>query len=129
MSTCAEHAAVEMHMGWKTILAYVTGWVGQELLPREEYLVTENRILCEQIKGRIRLSDGERKPLAEIGKELGKQAFEGVASVVEPDAILAWHRTLIAQKFNSSPQRKGLGRPKIDRDLEVLVACLARENR
>ena len=64
-------------MDWKTLLAYITGSVDQELLLRNEYLVTENRILRDQIKGRIRLSDGERKALAEIGQKLGKQALTG----------------------------------------------------
>src|SRR6267142_4285428 len=55
-------------MDWKTVLAYITGSVDQELLLRHEYLVTENRILRDQIKGSIRLSDGERKALAVIGQ-------------------------------------------------------------
>src|ERR671932_1240517 len=50
-------------MNWKTLLAYITGTVDQELLPRNEDLVTENRILRNQIKGHLRLSDGERKAL------------------------------------------------------------------
>ena len=32
-------------MDWKQLLAYITGTVDQELLLRNEYLVTENRIL------------------------------------------------------------------------------------
>jgi putative transposase len=55
-------------MAWKPLLAYITGSVDQELLLRNEYLVTENRILRQQITGRVRLSDGERKTLAELGK-------------------------------------------------------------
>ena len=53
-------------MEWKHLLAYITGTVDQELLLRNEYLVTENRILRNQLKGRLRLSDGERKALAVI---------------------------------------------------------------
>jgi putative transposase len=71
----------ERHMSWKTLLAYITGMVDQELLVRNEYLVTENRILRHQIKGRIRLSDGERKALADIGQKLGKQALQEVAKI------------------------------------------------
>lgn len=59
-------------MDWKTLLAYITGSVDQELLLRNEYLVTENRILRHQIQGRLRVSDGERKALAAIGQKLGK---------------------------------------------------------
>src|SRR5262244_905494 len=108
-------------MDWKTLLAYITGTVDHELLVRNEYLVTENRILRHQIKGRVRLSDGERKTLAEIGSKLGKQALADVATIVKPDTILGWHRKLVAQKFDGSQQRKRPGRPTIDKAVEDLV--------
>jgi len=116
-------------MDWKHLLASITGTVDQELLLRNEYLVTKNRILRNQIKGRVRLSDGERKTLAEIGKKLGKQALAEVASILTFDTILAWHRQLVAQKFDGSRQRKALGRPKIAAELEALVVRMAQEDR
>jgi putative transposase len=116
-------------MDWKHLLAYITGTVDQELLWRNEYLVTENRILRRQINGRIHLSDGERETLAGIGQKLGKQALAEVATIVKPDTILAWHRMRIAQKFDGSQQCKALGRPKIDQELEALVVRMAHENR
>ena len=116
-------------MGWKRLLAYITGSVDQELLLRNEYLVTENRLLRKQIPGRARLNDGERKTLAELGKKLGKQALAEVATIVTPDTILAWHRKLVAKKFDGSQQRKALGRPAIDQALEALVVRMAQENR
>src|SRR2546427_8895881 len=108
-------------MDWKTLLAYITGTVDQELLVRNEYLVTENRIVRNQIKGRVRLSDGERKTLAAIGQKLGKQALQEVATIVKADTILGSHRQLVAQKFDGSKHRKGPGRPHIDPELEALV--------
>src|SRR6266700_5804470 len=116
-------------MDWKYLLAYITGTVDQALLLRNEYLVTKNRMLRHQIKGRIRLSDGERKALADIGKKLGKQALAEVATIVKPDTILAWHRKLVALKFDGSQQRRSPGRPKIDQALEALVVRMAQENR
>src|SRR5213080_3801039 len=116
-------------MDWKQLLAYITGTVDQELLLRNEYLVTENRILRNQMKGRLRLSDGERKVLAAIGQKLGKQALKDVATIVKPDTILGWHRKLVAQKFDGSPQRKAPGRPMIDPELEALVVRMAQESR
>src|SRR5215813_12369269 len=116
-------------MDWKILLAYITGSVDQDLLLRNEYLVTENRLLRSQIKGRVRLSDGERKTLAEIGQKLGKRALEEVATIVTPDTVLAWHRKLVAQKFDGSIQRKAAGRPTIDPELEALVVRMAQENR
>jgi putative transposase len=116
-------------MDWKTLLAYITGSVDQELLLRNEYLVTENRILRRQITGRVQLTDGERRTLAEIGQKLGKQALKEIATIVTPDTILAWHRRLVAQKFGGSPQRKAPGRPKIDPVLEALIVRMAQDNR
>src|SRR6266481_5869617 len=115
-------------MDWKHLLAYITGTVDQELLVRNEYLVTENRMLRNQIEGRVRLSDGERKTLADIGQKLGKHALEAVATIVKPDTILGWHRKLVAQKFDGSKQRKTPGRPTIDREVEDLVVRIAQEN-
>jgi putative transposase len=116
-------------MDWKQLLAYITGTVDQELLVRNEYLVTENRILRNQLKGRVRLSDGERAALAEIGQKLGKQALKDVATIVKPDTILGWHRKLVAQKFDGSLQRKAPGRPKIAPELEALIVRMAQDNR
>jgi putative transposase len=116
-------------MDWKQLLAYITGTVDQELLLRNEYLVTENRMLRDQLKGRLRLSDGERKALAEIGQKLGKKALAEVATIVKLDTILAWHRKLVAQKFDGSKQRKAPGRPRIDPELEALIVRMAQENR
>jgi hypothetical protein len=59
-------------IGWKKLLAYMTGSVDQELLLRNEHLVTENRVLRQQITGRVHLTDGERKTLAAIGGESGR---------------------------------------------------------
>ncbi|HEY5870231.1 MAG TPA: helix-turn-helix domain-containing protein, partial [Candidatus Tectomicrobia bacterium] len=116
-------------MDWKHLLAYITGTVDQELLLRNEYLVTENRILRNQITGRMRLTDGERKMLADIGYKLGTQGLAEVATIVKPDTILAWHRKLVASKFDGSQQRQSPGRPKIDQELEALIVRIARENR
>ena len=116
-------------MDWKYLLAYITGTVDQELLLRNEYLVTENRMLRNQITGRVQLTDAERKTLAEIGHKLGKQALAEVATIVKPATILGWHRTLVAQKFDGSQQRPSPGRPKIDQELEALIVRIARENR
>src|SRR5262249_39399621 len=82
-----------------------------------------------QITGRVRLTNGERKTLAELGQKFGKQALREIAQIVKPDTILCWHRTLVAQKFDGSTQRQAPGRPPIDPELEALIIRMARENR
>ena len=116
-------------MDWKTMLAYISGSVDEELLLRNEYLVAENRILRNQIQGRLRLNDGERQTLAEIGKRLGKHALDEVASIMKPETILGWHRRLVAKKFDGSKNRQYPGRPRVDAEIEELVVRLARENK
>src|SRR6266481_4180983 len=98
-------------MNWKRMLAYVTGSVDEELLARNEYLVTENRILRNQIQGRIRLTDPERVSLISAVKGLGQKGLEEVVQIVRPETILGWHRRLIAKKFDGSKSRPpGKGR-------------------
>src|SRR5499433_2967570 len=116
-------------MDWKTRLACITGSVEEQLLLRNEYVVEENRILRNQIAGRVQLTDAECQTLAAIGKKLGKQALQEVAQMVKPDTILAWHRKLVAQKFDGSTQRKAPGRPRIDPEVEALIVRMAQENR
>ena len=116
-------------MDWKTMLAYISGSVDEELLLRNEYLAAENRILRDQIKGRVQLTDAERQTLAAIGKKLGKKALEEVAQIVKPETILAWQRKLAADKFDGSTQRKSPGRPRVEKELEDLVVQMAKENR
>jgi putative transposase len=64
-----------------------------------------------------------------MGQKLGKKALEEVATIAQPDTILAWHRTLTAQTCDRAPPRKSVGRPRMDQELEALVARMARENR
>jgi transposase InsO family protein len=51
-----------------------------------------------------------------------------LASIVTPDTLLAWHRRLIAQKYDSSKKRTP-GRPLTAADLRELILRMARANR
>src|SRR5262245_25523641 len=97
-------------MDWARVLAYVTGTVDQELLARIEYLAAENRILKTQLKGRLKLSDAERATTGRDWPSLGPQGSCRVATVARPGTILAWHRRLVARKFDGSKARRG---PKV----------------
>ncbi len=92
-------------MNWKRMLAYVTGSVAEELRLRNEYLGNENRLLRDQIKGRLRLTDPERCCPAEIGKRLSRNALQEVTQIARPETILGWHRPLIGRS-SSAPKAK-----------------------
>src|ERR1700687_5537901 len=108
-------------MDWPRILAYITGTVDQELLLRNEYLVAENRILREQVSGRLLLADSEKRTLAEIGYRLGRKTLEDVANAAKPDTILGWYRKLVAKKFDGSKACRKVGRPQVAADIEQLI--------
>lgn len=110
------------------MLAYISGSVDEELLKRNVYLIEENRVLRNQIGGKFRLTNAERIKLAKLGKDLGRKALEQVCTVVKPDTILAWHRKLVAKKFDGSKKR-GPGRPTIDSETEQLIVRMAEQNR
>ncbi len=76
-------------MDWSRMLAYITGTVEQELLLRNVYLATENRILRAQINGRLLLLNAEKKTLANTGHRLGRQALEDVANGPNPPLLWA----------------------------------------
>jgi len=77
---------------------------------------------------RILLTDPERSTLAVLGKRLGRQGLEPVASAVKPDINLAWFRKLVAQKFDGSGHRLYPGRPPMGREITELIVRVAREN-
>ena len=116
-------------MDWKQLLGSITTSVDEELRLRNAYLAAENRILRQQISGRVHLTDSDRKALAEIGQQLGKKALEAIATIAQPATILAWHRQFAGSKVDTSAPRQSVGRPRIDTEIENLVVRMARENR
>jgi putative transposase len=116
-------------MDWKKLLVSLRASVDQELGLCNAYLATENRILHQQLPGRLQLRDSARRVLAEIGKQSGKQALKEIATVAQPDTILAWHRTFVDQQVDTSKPHTSVGRPRMDQEIEGLVVRMARENR
>src|SRR5437899_7064519 len=103
--------------------------MNQHQLQIIDYLREENRVLREQLSGRrIRFNDDQRRRLAAKAKGLGRRLLAEVATIVTPETLLAWHRKLIANKYDGTPQR-GPGRPRTAFDIEKLVVRLAEENR
>ena len=103
--------------------------MNQRQLEVIDYLREENRVLREQLGGRrVRFNDDQRRRLAVKGKTLGRRVLAEVATLVTPETLLAWHRKLIAQKYDGS-SRRGPGRPRTSGKIEALVVKMATENR
>src|SRR3982751_6350498 len=111
------------------ILVAIAGWMNQRQRQSIEYLREENRVLREQLGNRrLRCNDDQRRHLAVRAKGLGRKLLAEVASLVTPDTLLAWHRKLIAQKYDGHDKRRP-GRPRTQQQLENLVIRMSEENR
>ena len=114
---------------FRFLLIAVAGWMNQHQLLAVDYLREENRILREQLGGRrLRFTDDQRRRLATKTKGLGRKLLAEFATIVTPETLLAWHRKLIAQKYDGSGKR-GPGRPRAADEIEALVTRMAEENR
>ena len=111
------------------MLIAVSGWMNQRQLLVIDYLREENRVLREQLGGRrVRFDDNQRRRLAVKAKELERKVLAEVATIVTPETLLAWHRRLVAQKYDGTAHRSP-GRPRTAGEIEALVVCMAEENR
>ena len=114
---------------FRFVVVAVAGWLNQRQLQIIDYLREENRVLREQLGDRrLRLTDDERRRLSAKAKGLGRKLLAEVATIVTPETLLAWHRKLIAQKYDGSGKH-GPGRPRSAGEIEALVVRMAEENR
>ena len=114
---------------FRFVLIAVAGWMNQRQLQVIDYLREENRVLREQLGDkRLRFSDDQRRRLAAKARGLGRKILAEVATIVTPATLLAWHRKLIARKYDGSA-RRAPGRPRTVGELEALVVRMAEENR
>src|ERR1044071_5353907 len=104
------------------------GWMNRRQQLAIEYLQEEIRVLQEQLGKRPRFNDEQRRRLAAKGKPIGRKGLAHFANIVTPATLLAWHRRLIANKYDSSKKRKP-GRPPTKVDIRELVLRMAKENR
>src|SRR5436309_2367943 len=111
----------------RLLLVTLAGWVNRQQQEVIEYLVEENRVLREQLRGRrVRLTDNQRRRLAARGQRLGRRILRLVATIVTPDTILRWHRRLIARKWTFAPKQPG--RPGTMREIASLIVRMATDN-
>ena len=79
-----------------------SGAINREQLQAIEFLQTECAVLRQLLgKKRLRLNDEQRRRLAVKGKSLGRSRLAELATIVTPDTILRWHRTLIARSLGN----------------------------
>ena len=109
------------------LIASLAGLINRQQAEVLEYLIEENRVLKEQLKGKaLRLNDDQRRRLAAKGKRIGRRLLMQVATIVTPDTILRWHHRLIAAKWTYGSKR--VGRPGLMKEIREMIVRFAREN-
>jgi transposase InsO family protein len=104
----------------------VAGWWADQRQASVAYLIEENRILRAHLRGRIHLTDDERRRLAVHGHRLGRRRLRQIVTIVTPDTILRWHRQLNARKWTYAKGRPG--RAGVLAEIRRLVLRMAEEN-
>lgn len=111
------------------LVTLLAGWINRRQLEVIEYLKEENRLLKERLGGqRLRFTDAERRRLARRAYALGRKALSELDTLVTPDTLMRWYRTLVAQKWTYT-HRRGPGRPRTIQVIVQLIIRMALENR
>ena len=111
------------------VLVALAGWMNQQQRDVIDYLQQENRVLREQLGSRrLRFTDNQRRRIAAKARTLGRRLLREITTIVTPDTLLAWHRTLIATKCDGNT-RRGPGRPPVIAEIRALIVRIATENR
>src|SRR5947208_14124242 len=114
---------------FRLLLISLAGCLNQLQRDVIDYLQEENCVLSEQLGNkRLRLNDDQRRRLAVKAKKLGWRVLHELTTIVTPETLLAWHRKLIAKKYDGG-KRCGPGRPRTQDDIQQLVVRMATENR
>src|SRR6516162_3539027 len=113
---------------FRLLLISLAGWLNQRQQGVIDYLQEENRILREQLGDkRRRFNDDQRRQLAVQAKKRGWRRLQEVTPIVTPATLLAWHRRLIARKYEG--QQRGPGCPRTREEIQRRVVRRATENR
>ena len=111
------------------LLTLPAGWINRRQLEAIEYLKEENRVLKERLGGRcLRFTDAERRRLARRAYALRRKALSELDTLVTPDTLMRWYRTLVAQKWTYA-HRRGPGLPRTIQVIVQLIVRMALENR
>ena len=111
----------------RCLVGFVTVLARREVSKDAELLVLrhENAVLRRQI-GRVRYQPGDRLWLAALSRLIPRRRWAEVFAVT-PATLLAWHRRLIARKWDYT-SRRCPGRPSTAAAIRKLVIRMATEN-
>ena len=104
-----------------TCIAYC---VDKELYKAIDYLREQVRVLVEHQEKqnkRIVLTNSQRMRIAAKAKRLSREILEQCTELFTADTVMRWYQKLIAEKYDSSFNRRKVGRPQITPEVVALV--------
>ena len=113
----------------RKLLAFPAVLMRRDTAKEAELLVLrhENAVLRRQLTGPRRYKLADRLWLAALSSLIPRRRWAQVFPVT-PATLLAWHRRLIARKWDYSMRRRRPGRPPTAGAVTALILRLAKEN-
>ena len=99
---------------------------GDRAKDAELLVLRHENVVLRRHAGRVRYAPADRVWFAALARLLPRRCWSEIFPVT-PATLLAWHRKLAANKFDTSSRRRP-GRPPIDLGIARLVVRLAKEN-
>ncbi|MFI6359291.1 integrase core domain-containing protein [Streptomyces sp. NPDC050743] len=118
-----------LYRATRALLSLPAALLRRETAKDAELLVLrhENAVLRRQLTSPIRYEPADRFWLAALSSLIPRRRWSSVFPVA-PGTLLAWHRRLIARKWDYSDRRRRTGRPPTAAALKKLVLRLAHDN-
>ena len=113
----------------RTLLSIPAVLLRRDTVKDAELLVLrhENTVLRRQLKHPVRYEPADRFWFSALSSLIPRHRWTSIFPVA-PGTLLAWHRRLIAKKWDYSTRRRPTGRPPTAAGLKRLALRLANEN-
>jgi len=113
------------------ILPLLIAWLASRINRHQDhvirYLREENRLLKVKIQGkRIPLTDTDRRRLAVLAHPIERKQLHDLSTIATPDTLRRWHRRLVDHAPRVTPPGKRCGRPRVDRESQIVSRALAK---
>ena len=95
--------------------------------PEAELLLLRHqlRVVRRHVK-RPHLDMADRAIMAALSHRVSRAPWIGM--LVQPEAVLGWHRQVVRRKWAAFGRRRGPGRPGLDPELQTLILEMAKDN-
>ena len=110
---------------WRT-LGLVVLFRSDRAITAEMLVLRHQNAVLRRQAGRVRYEPADRAWFAALARIVARRRWAEVFPVT-PATLLAWHRKLVAKKYDTSGRRRP-GRPPATPSIKRLVLRLAREN-